>query len=70
MMIATLPEKKAQVAANTATQSLPSDREIALRVDAIKAEWTIKERIERRYEALRRFDALLNSLSEVEKPAA
>ena len=47
---------KSQTTANV------SDFEIARRVSAIRSRWTIEERRQRRNEATRRFDALLESL--------
>ena len=43
-----------------------SDFEIARRVIAIRSQWTIDERNERREEAARRFDALIKSLENAE----
>ena len=51
------------------TREAPSDFEVARRVSEIRSRWSIKERVERRYEALRRFDTLLNALSDT-SPAA
>ncbi|MEO1523997.1 MAG: hypothetical protein AAFX06_01110 [Planctomycetota bacterium] len=45
-----------------ATKSRPSDAEILQRVRQIKSTWTLAERAERRREADRRFESLIDAI--------
>lgn len=47
------------------TENLPSDEEIFRRVESIQARWSPIERVERRLEADRRFEQLLDVLTGV-----
>jgi len=44
-------------------ETLPSDTEIIRRVQAIRSQWSVSERLRRRQEADRRFSDLLDALS-------
>ena len=52
----------AQITAATQTETLPSDAEILRRVNAIRSNWTISEKLQRRRAAEERFENLLESL--------
>lgn len=45
-----------------ANDGVPSDAEISRRVLQIRSKWSISERIERRHEAERRFEELVDTL--------
>ncbi|QDT02816.1 hypothetical protein K227x_11940 [Rubripirellula lacrimiformis] len=54
------------VSENTTTaqiETLPSDAEISRRVLQIRSSWSLSERVERRHEADRRFETLIEQLS-------
>lgn len=55
--------------ASSQNETRLSDQEIFDRVATIRSQWTLEERVERRREADRRFENLLDILTDVEVAA-
>ena len=52
----------AQMTTTAQTETLPSDAEILRRVNAIRSNWTVSEKLQRRRAAEERFENLLDAL--------
>lgn len=62
MLTLTAESAVAQMTTTAQSETLPSDAEIMRRVHAIRSNWTISEKLQRRRAAEERFENLLDTL--------
>ncbi len=63
MLTITCEPSVSEITRITQNETLPSDAEISLRVLQIRSGWSVRERMERRYQAEVRFADLLEKLT-------